>query len=127
MKRTLHQNRQLFAIFGNLGISPDIRADLAYHFSRGRTTSTSELTKEECDQLIESLNKETKRTNETLSRLRWKLIFSFKDSGYKGFCTAEGKVDYTAINKYCQEHWGKSLAEMNSEEFNKYIDRKSVV
>ena len=102
MKRTIHQKKPLFAIFSNLGISPDIRADIAYHFSRGRTTSTSELTKEECDRLIESLNKETKRANETLSRLRWKLIFSFKDSGYKGFGTAEGKVDYTAINKDCK-------------------------
>lgn len=62
---------------------------------------------------------------ETLRRMRWRLWFAFRDSGYKQFCYVrkDGKVEplYEGIKEYCREHWGKEIGTMNERELSRYI------
>jgi hypothetical protein len=121
MKRTVVQNRAIHALCGKLHIDPEVKADLAFQFSGGRTEHTSELTYSECVNLITELQKIGKdRANrkKVLDRMRWKLRYCFADYGMK---TDKGKPDTHAIDQYCIKWWGRCIDEMSKEEIGKYI------
>ncbi len=55
MKCTTRQNKMLHFLLNRLGIDDGTRHDMMFNFTGGRTTSSTELTKEECSILIEKL------------------------------------------------------------------------
>ncbi len=55
MKRTLSQNKRLFQLLNKLNIDECTRYDMVFNATGGRTTSSAELTVNECSALIKAL------------------------------------------------------------------------
>lgn len=134
MKRTATQNRRLYGLLNELGISADIRAGLASDFSGGRTEKTSELTIDECNNLIGSLNAEKQRRKQSADqrtqRLRRSLIACIYDLPEKlKFWHTDGerkRFDAKAFDEFLQNSKkspfpGKKLNDLKLNEINKLI------
>ena len=61
MKRTIPQNKRLYQLFGELGITGDIKADMVADFTNNRTEKSSEMTIAECNNLIRTLENNMRR------------------------------------------------------------------
>ncbi len=55
--RTLTQNSRLHALLNELGVDSETKREMVFNYTNGRTTSTKELTIDECNELINSLEK----------------------------------------------------------------------
>lgn len=58
-----------------------------------------------------------------MTRMRWKLWFSFAESKYHHFRKNDNpkRPHYDNINAYCREHWNKTIGEMSKEELQEKI------
>lgn len=127
MIRTEDQNKKLWGLLKRHCLNNDSeeRAKLANTFSEGRTDHTSELTDDECENLIKYLSETLLVKERTLERLRWRLWFVFSESKYEQFRykNRNGKVqpNFTVITEYCKTHWNKTIADMSERELEKYI------
>lgn len=65
--RTNSQNRRLFGLFSSLGIDDDMRGELVYNYTNGRTTHSSELSYIEAQGLIRNLENQQKEQMRDLS------------------------------------------------------------
>ncbi len=107
IRRTPKQNATLYLLMNKLGITADMKDDMVYHATGGRTTHTSEMTKEEADNLIDSLKKEVLKSlkHHQCDHMRKKIIAKFIEMGYT---TPEGKADmpriYAWVEKYGYLH-----------------------
>jgi len=69
----------------------------------------------------------SEKSNELLeaamTRMRWKLWFSFAESKYHHFRKNDNpkRPHYDNINDYCREHWGKTISKMSKEELQEKI------
>lgn len=107
IRRTPKQNAILYSLMNKLGITADIKDDMVYHATGGRTTHTSEMTREEADNLIQSLKKEVLKSikHNQSDLMRKKIIALFVKMGYT---TKQGKADmkriYAWVEKYGYLH-----------------------
>jgi len=107
IQRTAKQNAQLYSLMNKLSITEEIKNDMVWNATGGRTTHTSELTREECQNLIESLKKEVVKNikEHQCDIMRKKIIGKLADMGY---VTREGKADmpriYAWVEKYGYLH-----------------------
>ena len=71
------------------------------------------ITQEKSNELLEA----------AMTRMRWKLWFSFAESKYHEFRKDDDpkRPHYNNINKYCAEHWGKTISEMSKQELQEKI------
>lgn len=65
MKRTIAQNKILHQLLGDLKISQENKGNMVYAFTGNRTTSSSEMSDEECQAMIDALS----RTKNELTKL----------------------------------------------------------
>ncbi len=76
MKRTIPQNKRLHFLLAKLGIDKYTCSDMVFNFTGGRTTSSAELTINECNTLIKKLEaalyKDIKKQNRQIADLRQK-------------------------------------------------------
>jgi hypothetical protein len=56
VKRTIQQNRVLHTILNAMRVPEDVKRDLIFQFSNGRTQTSVEISSEECQALINHLN-----------------------------------------------------------------------
>ena len=81
MKRTTTQNKQLYALIYKLSIDGESKRDMVFAFTNGRTDKSSEMNKEECQQMINVLIKRSAREklsqNTLTNRLRRKVFTLF--------------------------------------------------
>lgn len=68
MKRTTHQNKQLYSLLNELNITGDIKADMVLTFTNGRTEKSSEMSKDECQRMIDKLSELTSRNAKQKNR-----------------------------------------------------------
>ena len=82
-----------------LGIDSDHKADLVQEASEGRTSSSAELSSEECQRLINHLqtmvNDQNRNTPE--NRMRRKVISIVHELRWK---TPDGKIDYKRLDAW---------------------------
>ena len=83
MKRTNIQNKQLYALIYKLGITLEIKSEMILDFTDGRTEKSSEMTYQECQQMIDALNMQLARNKQSqrsiANSLRRKVFTLFYD------------------------------------------------
>lgn len=119
MKRTLEQNKRLHTLLTSTGLSDDKR-DLVSAYSTGRTTSSAELTEDECRQLIlhlEAIEKEQLKFRQPVApvvdeadKMRKKIIAKAHEMRWE---VAGGKADMARINNWCRTK-GYGLKPLNA-------------
>lgn len=92
MTRTPEQNIQLHTLLTRLGIDLEGKEDLVSQYTQGRTTSSREMNVEECQALINELNRHT--APDLLDTKRKRVIAHLAEAGY---LTPEGKPDMVGI------------------------------
>lgn len=126
MKRTLTQNRYLHKLIGDLNLSIDVKKELVFQYSGNRTESSSELTYEECNDLIEQLEKQLKTKNrqqriymQDQRRNVFKLMYDI--ALIDGAMTTENKLK--VINAWISNklNINKSLSQLNKNEVDKLV------
>lgn len=73
-KLTDNQRKMIMAMCAKQGIDDELRADLAFQFSTGRTTHTSELSSAEATELIQRLKANQSSTDTTMDVWRKRLM-----------------------------------------------------
>ncbi len=107
IQRTPKQNAQLYMLMNKLGIDEATKNDMVWNATGGRTTHTSELTKLECANLIQSLKRQVLSSikESQCDTMRKKIIALFVKMGY---VNEEGKADmkriYAWVEKYGYLH-----------------------
>lgn len=120
MQRTNHQNRRLYRLLSDTGWLSE-KEDLAHAYSHGRTAKTSELTIEECDQLIKFLEDRLKLNNEILEKSRRRVISRMYDMGW---VTENGKADMERLKDFLNSEKAavkKPLNKQTREELSRTI------
>ena len=138
MQRTKTQNAHLYKLFNELDINADTKESLVAQFSNNRTAKSSELTVDECRNLIASL-KAQKRTDkernnaerkynkigQTERRNIFKLMYDI------GFIKSNetGKRKVYVINSWIKKKMNldKGLNELSVDELNKMIKQLRTV
>lgn len=133
MYRTLSQNKRLYQLFNQLGISGEIKADMVAEFTSHRTEKSSKMTINECNNLIRTLDDERNKNrvqrqqsrtfNDASNRLR-RTIFSLMYD--IGFIVSEetAKRKKYVIDSYIKKKTKTGKADINEltfEELNKVI------
>lgn len=114
--RTQVHNRQLHAILNKQGIDAEAKAELVLDFTNGRTHRSSQMTDEECLNLIRSLNAPVR---DELDKKRKRVISHLKGAGY---ILGDGRADMTAINQWVQKQkFKKPLNKHTSSELSTLI------
>jgi hypothetical protein len=98
--RTKEQHNRLFGLLTKLHWLHH-RKDLAYQYSEGRTDSTANLSVQECDALMDMLQKEVDKTEAPkeqtkLDKMRKKFFYYCHELGWK----ENGKLNYERINNW---------------------------
>lgn len=120
MKRTLQQNKVLHAIIGQLGLSSELKEDLVFQFTGGRSIKSSEMLMEECRALINHLNTIKQQSVQVVKapapvkyytpeeKMRRKIISIAHEMNWK---QPSGKADMSRINEFCLQrgHAHKTL------------------
>lgn len=107
MQRTVTQNKQLHAIIGKLKISSEHKQELIYQYTKGRSSSSADLTIPEAQALINNLNHllrnekppvtppKLKQAN-SANAMRRKILSVCHEMGWK----ENGRLDWTRINGF---------------------------
>lgn len=101
--RTKSQSKRLFGLLKRLNWI-DQRAVLAYQYSGGRTESTGQLTKYECQKLITKLQAEVNKTKPSSNQKTKMLRKFFKICYQLEWTTDEGKLDYQRIDNWLKKY-----------------------
>lgn len=72
MKRTASQNARLYGLFTSLSITGELKKDLVFQFTGGRTEKSSEMEYRECQSLIESLEHNLKKQKQSQAEIMQK-------------------------------------------------------
>ena len=106
MTRTKHPNKKLFALLQKLGIPAKERANLAWQYSKERTTHTSELTPVEYSQLLTDLSEQDKAANAEGERMRRFIISMAHEMGWHKYDerTGKTKANMQSIDNWCVKH-----------------------
>ena len=99
MKRTVMQNSQLYLLLSKLGIDRETKGEMVLSFTDNRTIKSSEMTKTECQSLINDLNHKL-NFDPRADKMRKKVISQFIKMGY----TVNGKIDMVALDVWCQKY-----------------------
>jgi len=118
MKRTLSQNKKLYKLLHITGMA-SLKNELILQYTHGRTEHSSEMTIDECTQLIKKLEElyEQKKESIQCDKLRKTIISLYRTIGYN----IEGKADMIRIQEDVKNYWGKYLNDYNKEELIKII------
>lgn len=98
MIRTLEQNAVLHKLLGELGIEPELKSELVFQYTNGRTERSSQMNVEECQALINHLNhikKEVRPDKE--DKMRKKILSICHEMNWK---TPQGKIDWDRLNNW---------------------------
>ena len=121
MKRTSEQNKRLFALLYRLGWTED-RGEFVLSFTNGRTTSTAQMNREECESLIQHLQSFVTKSesDREKDKKRKKVIAIAHNLGWK---LPSGKVDISSIQNFINEKGvvKKPFNEYNLMELSKLI------
>lgn len=116
MRRTVHQNKIMFALFNKLRFDDDMRHELAANISNDRTNSTALLTVDEADELI-ALLQTLVVENDPLIRMQRKLLYYAHRLGWE---LSDGKVDMDHVNAWCRKY-GKYHKELNQHNYSETL------
>jgi hypothetical protein len=123
--RTNSQNKLLHYLLGKLNIGQEVKEDLVYQFTNGKAKSSSEMSKEECQSLINHLNHLKRETRlapsgqKTFSspedRMRKKILSICHEMNWK---KDDGRIDMNRVNDFCEKRgkYKKKLDAHTSEE-----------
>lgn len=123
--RTKAQHKVLFGLLARLGQTEE-RGDLAYSYSNGRTESTSKLTTQECQHLIDDLQEQL--GGSAVSRMKSGKVAKLKRTFF-AIChklewhDENNKLDYPRINNWLLKygHLKKPLDQYRQKELVKLI------
>ncbi len=131
-KRTTTQNRILYSLLSSLGISDDNKAVLVAEYTNGRTEKSSEMSYNECQQLIDDLQREERKNRneeyKKLNRLRRKVFVEFYELGWlsqeatngektakiNAFLTSRTKFGKSDINKLTEAELSKLITQLRT-------------
>lgn len=135
MTRSKSQNRQIHGLLSRLGLK-DNKEVLALDFSNGRTDKTSELTYQEAERLILSLQTAA-RTGKTVTHeiptsfspgnnMRRKIFWHFRKCG---FVNESGNVDVKAVNDWVERYGylNKPLMNYTAQELPRLVSQSEAV
>ena len=138
MIRTTGQNKRLYQLFNSLGIDEEMKADLVYDFTYGRTDKSSEMEYRECNNLIGKLDeqiqtiktrKANKRiTNDRLQKMRRNIFKLMYDIGQiDASMSTNDKL--LVINNWIEkkQKLNKNLNQLSFEELSKFINQLQAV
>lgn len=120
------QNRELHALLGELGMM-DSKAHLVRQHTKGRTSSSKDLSFDEAEALITSLRSER---DELIGKMRRKAIHLMCLMGY---VTDSQAPDYNRINNFVQTRTGKNnpknkkLSYLNAKEMRKVLNQITIM
>lgn len=117
MIRTSTQNRQLHSLLTKAGLDLEDKETLVHQFTGKRTTRSSEMTRNECQALINELKVLTNQ--DLLDRKRKRVIAHLAEAG---FITEDGRPDMVIIHAWVkrQKH-KKELNSLNSYQLSELI------
>lgn len=104
MERNADQNRQLHAIIGKLGLSKEVKEDLVYEYTGGRSSSSKDMDMQECQALINYLNvlaRGADQHTDRANRMRRKIIAICHEMGWK---LETGAINMKKVNDFCIQH-----------------------
>lgn len=107
MQRNTQQNKTLHGLINKLGISQDMKQEMVFECSHGRTKSSADLSMEECQSLINHLktiggqvvqvvHMKPKLENTPENRMRRKILSICHEMAWK----KDGKLDWERINGF---------------------------
>lgn len=96
MIRNTKQNKQLHALVGKLFIPDDVKRMLVYDFTKGRETSSSKMTMEECQALINFLNSKKKQYADKSDNMRKKILSICHEMQW----AVNGQIDWKRLNEF---------------------------
>lgn len=130
--RTNAQNSRLHALLSKLGIM-DQKADLCHQYSGGRTKSSSQLSRNECQMLINFLKQQQpKKHTDTADKLRKRILsvchqlgWYQRDKNFNIVLNQKNKpiLDIRRIDQFCVQRgkYKKPLNNHNVEELRKLV------
>jgi hypothetical protein len=121
-------NKRLHALLKQQGIKAEQKAEMVYHATNGRVTSSKDLTDDEALELIKALPPSVKTPKTSLveqikdaktTNMLLKCFALFRQMGYTLF----DKPDYTRINNFCiaRSQAKKKLTDMTQKELSNLI------
>lgn len=111
MKETKTKIRQLMTIFSRLRIDTEMRHEIVYNYTNGRTSSTRQLTAEELEGLVSRFQKE---------------LQSISNAANHELEKKKKRSIVLAIAQRCGIHGGTSFDKFNSFMVNKSIYKKEL-
>lgn len=98
--RSLPQNRKLHMLLGKLKLDPEVKQDIIYKATLGRTTSSKDLYQSEADILINELNRMLNA--DPAQRMRRKIFSICHELGWR--LPASQKVDVQRLNNWLMKY-----------------------
>lgn len=95
MLRTVQQNNKLYFLLQKLGIDTELKQEMVYRFTKGRTSKSSEMNRNECQAMINELSNSPTIGKE--DKMRKKIISLFRKMGYT---TNDNKVNMSAVESW---------------------------
>ena len=131
MKRTEQQNKKFWKLINLLGINEDIKEELVYQFTGGRTIHSSEMTKEEMAELLkylESILESWKNENKQKQKKRRQIFRLFYELGWiDNNMSSADKME--KIQGFLRQRSGidKDLNSLSLKELNKVIKQLHII
>lgn len=95
MLRTVQQNNKLYFLLQKLGIDSELKQEMVYRFTNGRTSKSSEMNRNECQAMINELSNSPTIGKE--DKMRKKIISLFRKMGYT---TNDNKINMSAVESW---------------------------
>lgn len=129
MIRTKSQNSRLYGLFSQLAVSEDIKKELVFQFTGGRTEKSSEMEHRECNDLINTLqqqlndqNKQKRQIADMLQKQRRNIFKLMYDVGLINN-TMKSYEKVNVINNWISKKT-KLNKELNSLNYDELISLK---
>ena len=124
MLRNKSQNNQLYLLLTKLGIDAELKEEMVYRFTNGRTNRSSKMTVNECQAMINELSSSPTIGKE--DKMRKKIISLFRKMGY---IKEDNKVDMTAVEDWVLKYGylKKSLNKYRYNELPKLVSQAEAV
>jgi hypothetical protein len=138
MKRSGKQNKLLYGLIGELGITDEAKADMVYQYTGGRTEKSSEMEYLECEELISKLyalrreqyeaSRHERQNESTLNGMRRMIFRLMYDSGLLE-PTLPNPEKVGVINRFLstRSNINKTLNELNIDELTRVINQLQAV
>lgn len=116
--RNPQQNNILHMLITQLGIDEEQKLDLISQYTSGRTTSSSKMYWNECQNLINFLNAQRGSVVNLADRKRKRVIAQMRQAGY---VLENGKADMKTIEKWVETHFKQPFNAISSKDLSKVI------